>query len=85
MLRTHRAATRTSATCTMWIDGVNGVAQHIAQNIDVAVVAATDLKALRDHARARLIWMRALGCPHQLTDELAEKPDFRGRTRFEDR
>jgi predicted dithiol-disulfide oxidoreductase (DUF899 family) len=52
MLRTHRAATRTSATCTMWIDGVNGVAQHIAQNIDVAVVAATDLKALRDHARA---------------------------------
>jgi predicted dithiol-disulfide oxidoreductase (DUF899 family) len=53
VFRTHRAATRTSATCTMWIDGVNGVAQHIAQNIDVAVVAAADPKALRDHARAR--------------------------------
>ncbi|MGD0307242.1 MAG: DUF899 family protein, partial [Candidatus Acidiferrales bacterium] len=22
--------------CTMWIDGINGVAQHIAQNIDLA-------------------------------------------------
>jgi predicted dithiol-disulfide oxidoreductase (DUF899 family) len=32
---------------------VNGVAQPIAQNIDVAVVAAADPKALRDHARAR--------------------------------
>ena len=39
--------------CTMWIDGANGVAQHIAQNIDFAVVAAADPKALRDHARAR--------------------------------
>ena len=39
--------------CTMWIDGANGVAQHIAQNIDFAIVAAADPKALRDHARAR--------------------------------
>jgi predicted dithiol-disulfide oxidoreductase (DUF899 family) len=39
--------------CTMWIDGANGVAQHIAQNIDFAVVAAADPRALRDHARAR--------------------------------
>jgi predicted dithiol-disulfide oxidoreductase (DUF899 family) len=39
--------------CTMWIDGANGVAQHLAQNIDFAVVAAADPKALRDHARAR--------------------------------
>lgn len=39
--------------CTMWIDGCNGVAAHIAQNIDFAVVAAADLKALRSHARAR--------------------------------
>jgi predicted dithiol-disulfide oxidoreductase (DUF899 family) len=39
--------------CTMWIDGANGVAQHIAQNIDFAVVAAVDPKALRDHARNR--------------------------------
>jgi predicted dithiol-disulfide oxidoreductase (DUF899 family) len=39
--------------CTMWIDGANGVAHHLAQNIDFAVVAAADAKALRDHARAR--------------------------------
>jgi predicted dithiol-disulfide oxidoreductase (DUF899 family) len=39
--------------CTMWIDGYNGVAQHIAQNIDFAIVGAADPKALRDHARAR--------------------------------
>jgi predicted dithiol-disulfide oxidoreductase (DUF899 family) len=39
--------------CTMWIDGMNGIAHHLAQNMDVAVVAAADLKALRDHGRAR--------------------------------
>lgn len=39
--------------CTMWIDGANGVAQHIAQNMDFAVVAAADPKTLRDHARNR--------------------------------
>jgi predicted dithiol-disulfide oxidoreductase (DUF899 family) len=39
--------------CTMWIDGANAVAQHLAQNMDFAVVAAADLKSLRDHARAR--------------------------------
>jgi len=39
--------------CTMWIDGVNGVAPHIAQNVDFAIVAAADPKALRDHARQR--------------------------------
>lgn len=39
--------------CTMWIDGLNGVAQHLAQNVDFAVVAAADLPALRRHARNR--------------------------------
>jgi predicted dithiol-disulfide oxidoreductase (DUF899 family) len=39
--------------CTMWVDAANGVAHHLAQNIDFAVVAAADPKALRDHARAR--------------------------------
>jgi predicted dithiol-disulfide oxidoreductase (DUF899 family) len=39
--------------CTMWIDGANGVAHHIAQNIDFAVVAAAEPEPLRDHARAR--------------------------------
>ncbi|MFI1967341.1 DUF899 family protein [Streptomyces pathocidini] len=39
--------------CTMWIDGFNGVAHHIAQNVDLAIVAAADLPALRAHARNR--------------------------------
>jgi len=39
--------------CTMWIDGFNGVAEHITQNVDFAVVAAADLPALRAHARDR--------------------------------
>src|SRR5215467_7947756 len=39
--------------CTAWIDGVNGVAHHLAQNLDFAVVAAADVPTLRSHARAR--------------------------------
>jgi predicted dithiol-disulfide oxidoreductase (DUF899 family) len=37
--------------CTMWVDGFNGVARHVAQRADLAIVAATDLGALRDHGR----------------------------------
>ncbi|HLZ26211.1 MAG TPA: DUF899 family protein [Chloroflexota bacterium] len=49
--------------CTMWIDGFNGVAQHLAQNVDFAVAAAAELPALRDHARHRG-WtnLRLLSC-----------------------
>src|SRR6516225_5152361 len=39
--------------CTAWIDGFNGVAHHIAQNVDFAIVAAADPVPLRAHARAR--------------------------------
>ena len=39
--------------CTAWIDGYNGVAHHIAQNVDFAIVAAAEPAALRAHARAR--------------------------------
>ena len=39
--------------CTAWLDGFNGVAPHLAQNIDLAVVAAADVPALRAHARKR--------------------------------
>ncbi|WP_210578563.1 DUF899 family protein [Streptomyces sp. GESEQ-4] len=39
--------------CTMRCDGFNGVARHIAQNVDLAIVAAADLPALRAHARNR--------------------------------
>ncbi len=39
--------------CTMMIDGFNGVASHLSQNVDFAIVAAAQPAALRAHARAR--------------------------------
>jgi predicted dithiol-disulfide oxidoreductase (DUF899 family) len=39
--------------CTAWIDGYNGVAHHLTQNVDVAIVAAADPSTLRAHARTR--------------------------------
>lgn len=39
--------------CTAWIDGYNGVAHHLAQNVDLAIVAAADPSTLRAHARTR--------------------------------
>jgi len=49
--------------CTSWIDGFNGVAHHLAQNVDLVVVAAADPVTLRAHARARG-WdrLRLLSC-----------------------
>jgi predicted dithiol-disulfide oxidoreductase (DUF899 family) len=45
--------TKPCPMCTAWLDGANGVAHHLAQNLDFAAVAAADLPALRAHARAR--------------------------------
>ena len=58
-----KAQTMPCPMCTMWIDGFNGVAQHIAQNVDFAVAAAADIAPLRAHARARG-WnhLRLLSC-----------------------
>jgi len=39
--------------CTAWIDGYNGIAHHIAQNVDLAIVAAADPATLRAYARRR--------------------------------
>lgn len=39
--------------CTAWMDAFNGVADHLAQNVDVVVVAAADPATLRAHARNR--------------------------------
>jgi predicted dithiol-disulfide oxidoreductase (DUF899 family) len=64
--------------CTMWIDGFNGVAPHLAQNLDLVIAAAADLPALRQHARNRG-WhnLRLLSCgtstfKHDLLSEDAE-------------
>lgn len=49
--------------CTMWIDGFNGVARHVAQNVDLVIAAAADPVTLRAHARTRG-WseLRLLSC-----------------------
>ncbi len=58
-----KAQTSPCPMCTMWIDGFNGVAGHIARNADFAVAAAADPATLRAHARARG-WhrLRLLSC-----------------------
>jgi len=48
-----KAQTSPCPMCTMWIDGFNGVAQHLAQNIDFAIIAAAGIPSLRAYARAR--------------------------------
>jgi predicted dithiol-disulfide oxidoreductase (DUF899 family) len=45
--------TKACPMCTAWIDGFNGVAHHLAQNLDFAIVAAADLVSLRSYARTR--------------------------------
>src|ERR1044071_844485 len=45
--------TKPCPMCTMFIDGWNGVAHHLAQNVDVAIVAAADPADLRAFARKR--------------------------------
>src|SRR3989442_6919756 len=49
--------------CTLLIDSLNGSAHHVAQNVDLAIVAAADPPALRKHARAPA-WsnLRLLSC-----------------------
>jgi predicted dithiol-disulfide oxidoreductase (DUF899 family) len=45
--------TKACPMCTAWIDGMNEVAHHVAQNIDFAIVAAAELPVLRAHGRDR--------------------------------
>jgi predicted dithiol-disulfide oxidoreductase (DUF899 family) len=58
-----KAQTDPCPMCTQWIDGFNGIAHHLAQNVDFAVVAAADPATLRAHARNRG-WtrLRLLSC-----------------------
>lgn len=45
--------TKACPMCTAWLDGADGIAHHLAQNLDFAVAAATDLPTLRAFARGR--------------------------------
>src|SRR2546428_9549082 len=42
--------TKPCPMCTLIIDSWNGVAHHLAQNVDIAIVAAASPTALRAHA-----------------------------------
>ena len=55
--------TKPCPMCTLFIDGWNGVAHHLAQTVDVAIVAAANPTELRSHARSRE-WnrLRLLSC-----------------------
>ena len=41
------------SSCTMWVDGMNGVSQHIDQKITFAIVAEAEIGVLRSWARTR--------------------------------
>jgi predicted dithiol-disulfide oxidoreductase (DUF899 family) len=73
-----KAQTTPCPMCTQWIDGFNGVAHHVARNVDFAVVAAADPVPLRAHARTRG-WnrLRLLSCGDNTFkyDLLSEDPD----------
>lgn len=45
--------TKPCPMCTAWIDCYNGIAHHLAQNVDLAIVAAADPATLRAFARER--------------------------------
>jgi predicted dithiol-disulfide oxidoreductase (DUF899 family) len=55
--------TKPCPMCTFLIDSLNGSAHHVAQNMDMVIVAAADPATLRAHARARG-WnnLRLLSC-----------------------
>lgn len=48
-----KAQTSPCPMCSMWLDGLNGVVDHLQQRVDFVVVAAADLPSLRAHARDR--------------------------------
>ncbi len=48
-----KAQTSPCPMCTMWLDGFNGVVDHVTQNADFAIAAAADIPRLRAHARNR--------------------------------
>jgi predicted dithiol-disulfide oxidoreductase (DUF899 family) len=58
-----KAQTEPCPMCTLWIDGFNGIAHHVARNADLVIAAAADPPALRTHARSRgRHWLRLLSC-----------------------
>ena len=47
------AQKRPCPSCTMWVDGFNGVADHLRQNMNFAIVAQAGIRDLREWGRER--------------------------------
>src|ERR1700722_11497876 len=47
------AQKRPCPSCTMWVDGFNGVAHHLRQTMNFAVIAQAEILAFREWARER--------------------------------
>ncbi|WP_405869152.1 DUF899 family protein [Streptomyces sp. NBC_00005] len=58
-----KAQTDPCPMCTLWIDGLDGIAHHITRNADLVIAAAADPPTLRQYARDRG-WhrLRLLSC-----------------------
>jgi predicted dithiol-disulfide oxidoreductase (DUF899 family) len=72
--------TKPCPMCTLWMDGWNGVAHHLAQNVDLVLVAAAGLPDLRAHARTRG-WdqLRLLSCGSNTFKNDLRSEDEEGR------
>jgi predicted dithiol-disulfide oxidoreductase (DUF899 family) len=49
----HPGQDQACPMCSMWVDGLHGVAHHLAQHASFAVIGKAPLPALRDWARRR--------------------------------
>jgi predicted dithiol-disulfide oxidoreductase (DUF899 family) len=47
------AQKRPCPSCTLWVDGFNGVAHHLRQTMNFAVIAQTGIRELREWGRER--------------------------------
>lgn len=70
------AQKRPCPSCTMWVDGFNGVAHHLRQNMNFAIVAQAGIREFREWGRERA-W-------HALRLVSSEGSDFKSFLNFQD-
>jgi predicted dithiol-disulfide oxidoreductase (DUF899 family) len=68
---------RPCPSCTMWVDGFNGVAHHLRQTMNFAVIGQAGIRELREWGRERS-W-------HALRLVSSEGCDFKSVLKFQDR
>jgi predicted dithiol-disulfide oxidoreductase (DUF899 family) len=70
------AQKRPCPSCTMWVDGFNGVAHHLRQTMNFAIIAQAGIRELREWGRERS-W-------HVLRLVSSEGTDFKSVLNFQD-